>query len=137
MSKTTKVGICGSKLYENKLKIKEFLFNLRKHIPENFTIVGLGERNGADKHVKKYALELGYRYEEHNLPHTPKNLYSVMQESFYNKEYAHKNIFLRDKIFASAVDMCIIFDNSNPLDIKCQNVLKEINKKKRKVVVIQ
>ena len=137
MSKKTKIGITGSKLYNNKLKIKEFLFNLRKHVTGDFVIVSLGERNGADSHIKKYALELGYQYEEHNLPHTNKNLYSVMQESFYDKQYAPKNIFLRDKIFAQSIDMCVVFDDGAVLDKKCENIIKEINKKKRKVVIIQ
>lgn len=99
--------------------------------------MSLGERNGADSHIKKYALELGYQYEEHNLPHTNKNLYSVMQESFYDKQYAPKNIFLRDKIFAQSIDMCVVFDDGAVLDKKCENIIKEINKKKRKVVIIQ
>lgn len=60
-----------------------------------------------------------------------------MQESFYDKQYAPKNIFLRDKIFAQSIDMCVIFDDGIVLDKKCENIIKEINKKKRKVVIIQ
>lgn len=136
MSKKIKIGITGSKLYENKLRIKEFIFNLKSQPDKEFVIVGMGDLFGADKYVKKYALEFGYQYVEHNLPHTNKNLYSVMQESFYNKPYAHKNIFLRDKIYASSVDMCVVFDINVPMDRKCENVIKELKKLKRKVVVV-
>jgi len=136
MSKKIKLGITGSKLYENKIKIKEFIFNLKNKPDTEFVIVGLGDLHGADKYVKKFALEFGYAYAEHNMPHTNKNLYSVMQESFYGKPYAHKNVFLRDKIFASSVDMCVVFDTNNPMDRKCTNVIKELKKIKRNVVVV-
>ena len=136
MNKKIKLGITGSKLYENKVKIKEFIFNLKNKPDTDFTIVGLGDLHGADKYVKRFALEFGYGYIEHNMPHTNQNLYSAMHESFYGKPYAHKNVFLRDKIFASSVDMCVVFDANNPMDRKCTNVIKELKKIKRNVVVV-
>lgn len=134
--KKIRVGIAGDKLYENRYKIKEFIFNLKSKIQGEVEVVGLGELNGADKHVKKYALELGLSYKEANLPHTQKNLYSLMPESFYGKPYASRNVFVRDKIYVSYVDMGVLFDEQNPLGRKCANLLKEFNRVKKNVVVI-
>lgn len=134
--KKTKVGITGDKLYEDRYKIKEFIFGLKSRIKGEIEIVGLGDLNGADKHVKKYALELGCSYKEANLPHTQKNLYSLMPESFYGKPYAPRNTFVRDKIYATYVDMGVLFDIQNPVGRKCANLLKEFNKLKKNVVVI-
>ena len=69
-----RIGITGSKLYESKIKIKEFIFNLRKQHQGDIEIVSLGDQFGADKYVKRYALEYGYLYREMNPAHTNKNL---------------------------------------------------------------
>lgn len=134
--KKIRVGITGDKLYEDRYKIKEFIFALKSRLQGDIEIIGLGDLNGADKHIRKYALELGYNYKEANLPHTQKNLYSLMSESFHNRPYAPRNTYVRDKIYASYIDLCVLFDTQNPLGRKCANILKEINKLKKNVVVI-
>lgn len=134
--KKVRIGITGNSLYEDRMKIKEFIFNLRNKVDGVIEIIGLGDLNGADKHIKKYSLELGYTYKEFNLPHTPKNLYSLMSESYYNKPYAKRNVFQRDKIFAKYIDMCIIFEKSDPVGFKASNIIKEVNKLKKNLVVI-
>jgi hypothetical protein len=92
------IGLCGSKTFENKAKIKMFIFKLKEQTDSQITIVGMGDKDGADKYIKKYALEFGYEYREMNPPHTPKSLYSLMSEAYYNKPYSSKNFFLRNQI---------------------------------------
>lgn len=137
MKKKIKMGITGSKLYNNKLKIKEFIFGLKNYPDKEFTIVGLGDSQGADQHIKKYALEFGYAYREHNLPHSVMNLYSAMSPSFYDRPYTNRNRFVRDKIFAKDIEACVIFNDSPSLDLKCSNIIRELNKLNHKIVVIQ
>ena len=60
-----KVGIVGSRRYENKKKIKDFIFQLREGYGTGTIIVSGGCKQGADKYAKKYALELGLQYEEY------------------------------------------------------------------------
>jgi len=114
------------------LKIKEFIFNLKKKHPGDIEIVSLGEGYGADKHVKKFALEFGYAYRELNLPHTNRNLYSIMSESWHGKVYSPKNRFIRDKVFSNYVDVCVVFEQDNKTD----NIIKQLHKLKKKIVVI-
>ena len=130
------LGIVGSKTYENKMKIKTFIHRLKSQTNETITIVSLGDKNGADKHVKKYALELGYDYREMNPAHTPKNLYSLMTEAYYDKPYQAKNFHQQVKIFASVVESCVVFDDTNQQDKKVINVIKQLNKTKKKAVII-
>ena len=127
-----KIGITGSKLYENKLKIKEFIFNLRKQFPGDIEIVSLGESFGADKYAKRFALEFGYQYRELNLPHTNRNLYSLMNEGWHGKQYSPKNRFIRDKVFMGYVDVCAVFGQ----DQKTDDIIKQLHKLKKKIVVI-
>ena len=50
-----KVAIVGSRRYENKRKIKEFIFKLKNEYGEKTIIVSGGCKSGADKYAKKYA----------------------------------------------------------------------------------
>ena len=130
------IGITGTKTYENKLKIKTFIHKLKEQTEHSIVIVSLGDRNGADLYIKKYALELGYTYREMNAPHTPKNLYSLMSESYYGKPYNNKSYHLRGQIYCSYIDKCVVFDDSNTTDKKVNNLLKQLKKVRKKAVII-
>ena len=54
-----KVAVIGSRVYENRKKIRETIFKLKQKFGAGLQIVSGGAQNGADKYAKKYALELG------------------------------------------------------------------------------
>lgn len=130
------LGITGSKTFENKIKIKNFIHRLRENFDGDITIVGMGDQHGADKYVKKYSLELGYDYKEMNPPHTPKNLYSLMSEAYYEKPYSNKGFFANTKIFCSYVNKCVVFDDSNTTDKKVNNLIKQLTKARKKAIIL-
>ena len=130
-----RIGITGTRTYENKRQIKEFLYKLKLNNPD-VVIVGLGDKSGGDQYVKKYALELGFAYQECNPDYTSKNLYSILSESHYGKSYTPRSIYTRDKIFSSYVDKCVVFDNSNMSDIKIVNLVKMFTKKKKPLILL-
>jgi hypothetical protein len=131
-----KVGITGTVTFENRIKIKSLIHKIKQELNEDVVIVGLGDKNGADKYIRKYALELGCQYKEANLPHTQPTLYSMMAEAFYGKPYNVKNYHLRDNTFARYIDRLIVFDNSQGTDRKVNNIIKAANKHKKKTVVV-
>ena len=100
-----KIGIVGSRRYENKKKIKDFIFKLKQEHGDDTVIVSGGCKNGADKYAKKYALELGLQYEEYPPFHDVHNLYCVLPESLYGKQYHVSNYFARNKQIAKNSDM--------------------------------
>jgi len=104
-----KIGIIGSTKYENKRKIKETIFNLKRKFGDELTIFSGGDSDGAGKYAKKYALELDCKYIEVNPSHTPKNLYSYMRKDWYGKDFNMKNFFVRNKILAKSIDKLIAF----------------------------
>ena len=104
-----KVAIIGSRRYENKRKIKDFIFKLREAWGTGTTIVSGGAKQGADKYAKKYALELGLQYEEYPPFHEVHNLYCTLPESRYGKPYSVKNYFARNKIIAGTSDFVVGF----------------------------
>ena len=104
-----KIAIVGSRRYENKRKIKDFIFKLREAWGTGTTIVSGGAKQGADKYAKKYALELGLQYEEYPPFHEVHNLYCTMPSSIYGKPYSIKNFFARNKIIAGTSDYVVAF----------------------------
>ena len=131
-----KIGIIGSRLYENKKKIKDTIFNLRQKFGNDFIIFSGGDSDGAEKYVKKYSLELGCQYIEINPAHTQKNLYSYMRKDWYGKDFNMKNFFVRNKILAKSIDKLIAFveDGDNAKGTASTvNYAVEFNKK---VIVI-
>ena len=104
-----KVAIVGSRRYENKKKIKDFVFKLKEQYGTDTIIVSGGCKTGADKYAKKYALELGLQYEEYPPFHEVHNLYCTMPSSRYGKDFNMKNFFARNKIIAGTSDMVVGF----------------------------
>ena len=104
-----KVALIGSRRYENKKKIKDFVFKLKQQYGDKTIIVSGGCKQGADKYAKKYALELGLQYEEYPPFHEVHNLYCVLPESRYNKDFSMRNFFVRNKIIASVSDFIAAF----------------------------
>ena len=104
-----RVGIVGSRKYENRKKIKEFIFKLKTDKGADTIIVSGGCKTGADKYAKKYTLELGLQYEEYPPFHEVHNLYCVLPESRYNKDFSMRNFFVRNKIIASVSDFIVAF----------------------------
>ena len=104
-----KVAIVGSRRYENKKKIKDFVFKLKEQYGEKTIIVSGGCKMGADKYAKKYALELGLQYEEYPPFHDVHNLYCTMPSSRYSRPYSIKNFHARNKIIAGTSDFVVAF----------------------------
>ena len=134
--KPLKIGITGGRTYENKIQIKKFLYNLREQTTNDVIIVSLGDNSGADRYVKKYALEFGYQYQECNPEYTNRNLYSVLSEAHYGKPYTARGVHVRDKIFCIYVDKCVVFDNTNMVDIKIINLVKLFTRRKKPLIVL-
>ena len=104
-----KIAIIGSRRYENKKKIKDFVFKLKQQYGDKTIVVSGGCKQGADRYAKKYALELGLQYEEYPPFHEVHNLYCPLPESRYNKPYSVKNFFARNKIIAGTSDFIVGF----------------------------
>jgi predicted Rossmann fold nucleotide-binding protein DprA/Smf involved in DNA uptake len=128
-----KVAIVGSRRYENKKKIKDFVFKLKQQYGDKTIIVSGGAKQGADRYAKKYALELGLQYEEYPPFHEVHNLYCTMPESRYGKPYSIKNFHARNKIIAGTSDFIVAFIAEGVQSdgtFSTLNYAKKLNKKR-------
>ena len=131
-----KVAIIGSRRYENKKKIKDFIFKLKQQYGENTTIVSGGCKQGADRYAKKYSLELGLQYEEYPPFHEVHNLYCPLPESRYDKPFTMRNFFARNKIIAGTSDFIVAFIPENIEANGTKNVLEYAKKLNKKRIII-
>ena len=131
-----KVGIVGSRRYENKKKIKEFIFKLKQEYGEKTIIVSGGCKQGADKYAKKYALELGLQYEEYPPFHEVHNLYCTIASSRYGKPYSVKNFFARNKIIAGTSDFIVGFIPEGEEGRGTMNTISYAKKFDKKYIII-
>ena len=130
-----KIGIIGSRNYENKRKIKECIYKLKNKCGRILIASG-GSKQGAEKYAKKYALELECEYLEFNPSHTPKNLYSALHENYYGKSYNPGNFFTRNTMLVKYCDMIIAFVPDGDDGKAITHSLNEAKKYGKKVVII-
>ena len=131
-----KIAIVGSRRYENKKKIKDFIFKLKQEKGETTTIISGGCKDGADRYAKKYALELGLQYEEYPPDHFPYNLYCPLPESRYGKSYSVKNFHVRNKIIAGTSDFIVAFIPNGEKSSGTESTINYAKKMGKKIVII-
>ena len=104
-----KVAIVGSRKYDNKLKIKEFIFQCKEQFGDKLEIVSGGCKYGADKFAKQVSMELDLRYVEFPPAHFPHNQFCVREAFNYGKPYAVWNYFKRNKEIVEHSDKVVAF----------------------------
>ena len=131
-----KIGIVGARIYENKKKIKDFIFKLVKEHGDDLVIISGGCKDGADKYAKKYALELGAQYHEYPPAHFPHNLYCPLGEHNYGKQYHVKNYFARNKLIAKHSDYVVGFIPEGHISKGTNSTLTYAQKFGKKTLII-
>ena len=122
------VAIVGSRRWSDKIKIKDFLYGIKKQYDDSVEIVSGGCKFGADKYAKKYALELGLKYVEFPPVHEQHNMYCVLPSFRYGKSYAVWHFFERNKQIAEYSDIVVGFI---PEGIKSNGTMSTINHAKK------
>jgi hypothetical protein len=128
------VGLTGSRTYENKQKIRETIFRLKAKFGDTLEIVSRGDKNGADKYIRKFAIDAGISYKEFNPAHTVKTLYSVMSESYYGKPYHVSQFYHRNQLMSKYCDYIIVFQEESSDDTN--SILEYATKLKKQCIII-
>lgn len=131
-----RVALIGSRTYENKTKIREMIFKLKQTFGTKLEIVSGGNDAGADRYIKKYALEMGVSYKEFNPAYTVKNLYSAMPEAYYGKPYHASQLYHRQDLIAKYCDKMIVFIDSQDTSKQTYYAVNMAKKHSKPVVVI-
>jgi hypothetical protein len=131
-----KVGIIGSKNYQNARRVKEILTKLKQQFGNDVTIVSGGTAIGAEKYARKYALEFGLNYMEFNPAHTVYNLYSAMAEDYYGKVYHGSQYFHRYLLLGRTCDRLIVLLENQSEASFYKTAVDAMQKRGKKAVVM-
>ena len=134
--KVVPVGLVGTDTYENRLKIKSMIMELKQKFGDTLLIVSGGNKDGAEKYVKKFTLEQGIRYREYNPCHTAKNLYSAFDESWYNKPFHPYNLERRYKFLVWNCEYVVAFIDSTDTYKLADSMNRLAAKSKKPFVII-
>ena len=131
-----KIAVVGSRRYENKKKIKDFIFKSKQEKGENTIIVSFVSKDVADRYANKYALELGLQYEEYPPFHHVHNLYCPLTEKNYGKPYSVKNYHARNKIIAGTCDYIVAFVPKGEPTRGTESTINYAKKFNKKIIII-
>ena len=129
-----KVGIVGSRIYTNEIKIKDLIYKLYQKYQNDLVIVSGGQEKGADGFAKKYALHFGVTYIEFPPSHYSWNEYCIRPEFEYNTAYFVSNYIKRDKQIAEYSDIIYAFIPENHLSKGTEHIIKFAEKLSKKVI---
>lgn len=132
----TRVAVIGNTNWQNKRKIQETLQKLRAKLEDELIVIGAGGNEGANKMVKKYAIEFNIQYEEFNPSFSGYNIYSAMPESYYGKSYHFSQLHHRMKLIAQRCDYMMILTNEPKLDPILETAFKQAKKLEKPVVLL-
>ena len=131
-----KIAIVGSREYENKLKIKKFIFECKQKFGEDLEIISGGQKLGADGHAKKISTELEVHYVEFPPAHYPHNQYCKLPPSRYGKKYYVGNFFVRNTQIAEYSDMVVGIIPEGVTSNGTRHTLGEAEKLEKKTIII-
>ena len=132
ITKMNRIAIVGSRKYENKSKVKNFIFKLKERFEEDVEIVSGGQKYGADGYAKKFALEFDMNYVEFPPEHYPYNQHCILERYNYAKKYSVSNYFKRNKQIVEYSDYVVAFipeDNESSGTMDTIGHAKRLNKK--------
>lgn len=104
-----KVAIVGSRKYLNRVKIKEFIHQLKRKIGDELVIVSGDHPDGADKFAKVCSLELNVEFKSFPPAHYQWNCFCVKESFYYNKPYRLSNYFARNSEIVEYSDVVACF----------------------------
>jgi hypothetical protein len=131
-----RIALAGSLKWDDRVKIKDVIFNLKQRLGVKLDVISGGLKNGADSICKKFCLEFDIEFAEtppHDYQWTP---YCTEPSYMYGKGYNSKNIYIRNEKLSNDCDILIMFrlkdDDSQFLD----DLIKRFQKKGKKILVI-
>ncbi len=130
------IAIVGSRRWTDKIKIKDFIFELKNRYGDGVTIVSGGCKDGADKYAKKYALEFDMKYEEFPPTHDQYNMHCILPEFKYGKSFAKWRYFERNKKIAERSDVVVGFIPDNVISNGTMSTIDYAQKLNKKTLII-
>ena len=136
MTTKIKIGVVGSRVYTDRKKVKDLIFEIKTKYDDEVEIVSGGQKEGVDGFAKKFALEFDMNYVEFPPSHYSHNMHCKLPATQYNKPYYISNYFMRNKQIAEYCDVMVAFLPKDVVSKGTESALHEATKREKKVVII-
>ena len=116
-----RIALVGSIKYENRRKIKDFIFRIKNKYGESAIILSSGGGRaphlinddrigiGAEGYVKKYTLEFDLKYEEYPPCHYEWDINCPLDKKNYGKKFSPINFKKKNKQIAAKASHIVMF----------------------------
>tara|TARA_Y100000361_G_C11108260_1_gene316099 strand:+ start:429 stop:827 length:399 start_codon:yes stop_codon:yes gene_type:complete len=130
-----KIAIIGSREYQSKNKIKDFIWQAKNKYGDKLQIISGGAKYGADKYAKNFSLEMAVDYGEYPPVHENHNMYCVQPSFVFNKPYNVGNYHLRNMKIVDNSDVVVAFCKGK-LTNGTRSAINYCIKKEKKFIII-
>ena len=146
MSKTfkknssNKIAFIGTSNYENKVLIKDTLFNFKQKYPEKYVVTRGYTKQGAESHIKKFSLAFNLHYVEIPAACEQYTMHSLYDKKFYGKTWNFKYYMQQAIIFISKVDYVVCFGDlrtRSKKDLSLGLIIKQAKKVEKEIIYVQ
>ena len=131
----TRIVITGSLRWEDRIKIKDLIFNLKTKLKDDLQIISGGLKVGVDSYVKKFCMEFAVNFAEFPPYDSIWTQYCEEPAWKFNKLHKKRFIFMRNDNMIKNADALIIFKLSEDNSVVLDDLIKKANKKNKKIVI--
>jgi hypothetical protein len=110
---------------------------LNSQLVDPVEVISLGRDYGADKFVKKFALDFEMHYSEVLPYHEKWNPHCVDKPFMFGKNFSPRHYFSAYKRFVTYCDKIVIFDTPEDGDSVVNEIKKIIKKQNKNYVILQ
>ena len=146
---TLRIALVGSVKYQNRKKIKDFIFKIKKQHGDSAIILSSGGGRapnliadgrggiGAEGYVKKYTLEFGLEYEEYPPCHYTWDINCPLSRYNYGKKFNPVNFKKKNKQIVAKASHIVMFIPRGVDWKEEKDIIKYADKFKRKIIRIE
>lgn len=131
-----KIGITGSRRWDDKIKIKNTIFKLKNKYNDKCTIVSGGTGEGVDAFVKKFCLEFNLDYAEVRPNHFDWSPYCVEPPYMYSKDFRPNFYYSRNTKLVKEIEVLILCVTKDETSLVMKDLVQQCEKKCKKLLIM-
>ena len=131
-----KIAMTGSLRWEDKTKIKNTIFSLKKRFGKEREIVCGGLNTGADLEIKKTCMEFEIEYYEMPPYNYQWNSHCMEPAYMYGKQYNSSYIYMRNEKLAKECSVLVLFMLTEDTANHINHLMQRFDSKSKKILVI-
>lgn len=132
---TIKIAVTGSIRWEDRKKVKDSLFSLKKKVGPELEIIS-GGMDGIDMTIRKCCMELEIDYKEIPPSDRQWSHHCIDPPFMFGKPFKKTNIYSRNTKIVNECQYLIMFKIKDDDSLFLDNLIMRFQKKNKKILII-